>query len=714
MVIFPIFILGVGAGMGRFEFARNTFPIRNPCENVIISGSIVQPPSKRNWFLLGAKEVRMKKDVVRVNTLVRVYFKGLNADIGYDDWLVIKGNLVLPSVPSNPFQKDYRMFLKKQNVAAVIYLKEVLQIKRPSFSLRRNIYSLRTSLRKIFYRYLPQRCAGFYSAILLGFKEDLEEEFYLSLKRVGVAHIVVISGFHFFIFYFLISTLLCAIKIRGTRQLIIIIVILSLYVVLSGMQPPVVRAYIITILLLLAPILWRKPDFLCSISFAAFLITLFNPYSVFNTGFQLTFCAVLGIKYISPIFLRFFGINKQEFLSGCSASEHIKMYVLSGLGISISVWLAISPILLCNFNLLTPVLLIANLFVVPYMVLSIVLAPVMIISGLIFGPFAWVVSFGCRWLFINVEYISSLFASLPFSYVYTPSMSTVFIVIYYLMLLVWRQITANKSNFTPLVIIPIVLLCAGGPKIKSKKDDVFIHVFDLGRGACTYVELKNGFNFIYNAGSKDFKNPVQSVIGPFLINRGVSKIDVLFLTSSESDNTNGVGLLLEMFKIDKIVVSRNFRDKKILKMAKQRGAKVIFLDRLVDCTKLNSYCKVIIPPVFFKPDDEGFFVKLEYDGRSFLLCQKVSKFLLEQIVTSGYDGPGCDVLILSQDRFLYTKWALDFLSMAGAWDIVVSGGCSAIFFKHATVLDCDIYTTQRCGAITIRLKNSRVTIEPFF
>src|SRR5205823_10274349 len=101
---------------------------------------------------------------------------------------------------------------------------------------------------------------------------------------------------------------------------------------------------------------WRKRDSLSALSVAALLICAIDPSQILDVGFQLSFVAVLGLAFLSPIFHAFSG-----------AGGPVWNWLRMGMGVSLGAWLATAPIILTDFNLLTPGIILNNLVIVPVM-----------------------------------------------------------------------------------------------------------------------------------------------------------------------------------------------------------------------------------------------------------------------------------------------------------------------------------------------------------
>ena len=134
-------------------------------------------------------------------------------------------------------------------------------------------------------------------ALLLGDTTGIAKDPMLSssLQTTGTSHIVAVSGMNI---AFLMGFLSLFIKKKRMLTAVGIPVIL-LFMAVVGFMPPVVRAGIMQIFLLIAPVFKRENDPVTSLSASLMLILLFNPYAAVSAGLQLSFAATLGILLFS-------------------------------------------------------------------------------------------------------------------------------------------------------------------------------------------------------------------------------------------------------------------------------------------------------------------------------------------------------------------------------------------------------------------------------
>ena len=160
------------------------------------------------------------------------------------------------------------------------------------FPLRYAPVLLAEKLRAVIDRLYPEGQAGFLHALLTGDKTGLDNVARTQFNRVGVAHVVVISGLHV---SFLAGFLTLFLKPQRRGSLIALLVLLVLFSMMTGNAPGTVRAAILSGMGLLAAHLRRETHSLTALCTGLLVLLLANPFSIAAAGLQFSFLATLGI-----------------------------------------------------------------------------------------------------------------------------------------------------------------------------------------------------------------------------------------------------------------------------------------------------------------------------------------------------------------------------------------------------------------------------------
>ena len=160
------------------------------------------------------------------------------------------------------------------------------------FSLRTSLTLLAGTIMDQIDRLYPQQEAGFLRALLMGDKSGLEDIDQNHFNRVGLGHVVVISGFHVSV---LMGFLALFLNPKKKRNVAVILLLLVAFCCMTGSDPGTVRATVLCALAMLAPLVGRSYDSITGLCAALLLLLAWNPWAVANAGPQFSFLSTLGI-----------------------------------------------------------------------------------------------------------------------------------------------------------------------------------------------------------------------------------------------------------------------------------------------------------------------------------------------------------------------------------------------------------------------------------
>ena len=222
-----------------------------------------------------------------------------------------QASLYHPRGAENPDGYNFRESLLQRGILIGLYGKDEFTVQDPEkFSLPGFFASLRHRLSDAMIRSLGNETGSYASALLLGMRSLIPSEDRQAFSRLGIAHILSVSGFHVGVLIGILNLLFHLLKLRQGVRLAFYGILLFFYASLCGMSQPVIRASLLMVLGLEGRILNRPRSGLHLLSAALFIMVLLSPVQVTSASFQLTFCAVLGLVWFTP-FLR-----RQQFVRG--------------------------------------------------------------------------------------------------------------------------------------------------------------------------------------------------------------------------------------------------------------------------------------------------------------------------------------------------------------------------------------------------------------
>lgn len=146
---------------------------------------------------------------------------------------------------------------------------------------------------------LPAQYSGLVCAVILGNRSYLPQEQYRLFERLGVGHLLAVSGMHLTLICGMFSLVAGRFVKRKSRRLLLSMGFVLFYMLLTGLGPSVSRAGIMLLLSYLAQLISRRADPPTSLGAAVFLMLFHNPFLAMNTGFQFSVCATVGVRILA-------------------------------------------------------------------------------------------------------------------------------------------------------------------------------------------------------------------------------------------------------------------------------------------------------------------------------------------------------------------------------------------------------------------------------
>ncbi|MFD2247133.1 ComEC/Rec2 family competence protein [Pontibacter ruber] len=229
-------------------------------------------------------------------------------EVGYGDRLLIKG-APQPVTPAlNPNQFDYRAYLANKQVYHRHYLQSHQYLKVGSAPPNPILYfsiHLRRKLDSLLKEHIAERREyGISSALILGVKDELDNEILKVYNNTGTTHVLAVSGLHVALIYGVLMLALVHVNRTRKQRIAVAVALISflwLYAFVTGLSPSVLRAVVMFSLVTVARAISRQSNIYNTLAVAAFFLLLYNPYYLLDVGFQLSFLAVLGIVYLQPL-----------------------------------------------------------------------------------------------------------------------------------------------------------------------------------------------------------------------------------------------------------------------------------------------------------------------------------------------------------------------------------------------------------------------------
>lgn len=214
------------------------------------------------------------------------------------DIILVQGKIKEPRKAGNPGEFDYRDYLKKQGVLYSITC-ESFEVVGSGYSsdfygyLQDFFFRLRKESLDAVSSSFDKASRALTAAVCTGDKSLISDDVRREFKMSCCSHLLAVSGTHFSGFLVCLPMVLNALKLKRKGAFIVHSLFCILIGFLTGWSDSVTRAAIMSICL------FAERDWLSSLSLASIVMTMSDPFCPLSSGFQMSFCAVLGIKVYS-------------------------------------------------------------------------------------------------------------------------------------------------------------------------------------------------------------------------------------------------------------------------------------------------------------------------------------------------------------------------------------------------------------------------------
>lgn len=270
-----------------------------------------EPAEKRNSYVVSAKIISNSDstslDHSSLGLMLYVEKSRASTELQYGDQLLIATEIKTVDAPKNPYQFDYRRYLKISGIHFQAYADssswQLYSTNQGWFIVSWAVAFRKTMLNHIESWSLGEKEAAVAKALLLGYRGDIDGDLLNAYSSAGAMHVLAVSGLHIGIVYMLAFYALFFLRRWKYGQVLttaILMILLWGFALITGLSASVVRAATMFTFVAIGTGLNRHTSIYNTILGSAFFLLLFNPSFLFNVGFQLSYTAVLGIIWIQP------------------------------------------------------------------------------------------------------------------------------------------------------------------------------------------------------------------------------------------------------------------------------------------------------------------------------------------------------------------------------------------------------------------------------
>ena len=553
-------ILTIGAG-AKFVKELRPSPIEKYGEEgdwLIVRGQVYQQEEKEKYQIIylkncsiyiqkDQKNQQSKKDhegqisFVKESKIIIYDENKINIKPGNE--VEANGKLEFFEMARNPGNFNQKDYYRRQNIHGKIW-SESCKITNYNYNkIQDMLQNIRRCWKRVLLEQLGEEKGGILTAMILGEKAQMDPNTKKLYQVNGIGHILAISGLHLSVIgigiYQLLRKATGSFSIGGVAG----IFFFALYVLMIGFTVSVIRAGIMYLFRVGADIAGRHYDGITALAAAAAVVLLWRPLSIFDGAFWLSFLAVCAVLILIPP-----GQNIKS--SQKKAIDIIKDNIKS----NIEMQLFLLPIVLYYFYEFPLYAAFLNLLVIPLMS---ILLPLGITGSFICMLFSEILSISgkwmlkiCDWILVVYEYICEWMIQFPGARVVVgrPELWQIFL-FYECILFAWYVCIYNKKlgkkTGIYLVIVGLSVLLHRFESATQMQ----VAILDVGQGDGIFVKGPGRMTCMIDGGSTDIKQVGQYRIEPYLLSKGIGKLDYVFVSHGDNDHKNGIEEMLERQKV---------------------------------------------------------------------------------------------------------------------------------------------------------------------
>jgi competence protein ComEC len=613
-------------------------------------GTLAQSPGlgpDRTTLLIKVDEVAAGADrrPIRGTLRVTVPFSAENPlpALRTGDRVMVSAQLGATTSDRNFATPPYLRILRNRKIHASAFAKSPLLVKKigagPGAFFFGPISAARQALQRKVEAYFgagpPPRLSaegGILEALLIGERGRLDESVNLVLQRSGLYHLLAISGAHIGIITALLFFALRLLRVPRRPSYLVLTALLAGYALLVEGNASVVRATVMAAAYFIGKLLWKDVHLLNTIAAAALAILLFNPFQVFDVGFQLTFLATLGILlFYRPLLKRMPPLP-------------LKLGEMTAL--TTSAQLGVLPVIAAAFHRVTFSSFLLNLPAIPLvaalMAAGYIFFLAAFVSSALAGGLAVLLRFGLK----AFVWIAGLLDPVRFLSYRIPAPHPALIAAYYLFLAACllpiktrRTRAALLAGFAAVFVLIVVY-----PFPPAYSPGLRITFIDVGQGDSILVEFPGRRKMLVDGGGVPGGgfDVGERVVSPVLWRKGIKTLDDVVLTHAHPDHFEGLKAVVRNFRVSEfheaVRAAGDPSYDELKRLLAPQTRQVVWRDGttlLVEAVRIRVlHPAAPLPESAPADNDLSIVLKLEMGGFSCLLTGDITAAAEQRIATS--------------------------------------------------------------------------------
>jgi len=736
-------LCGIGRSYAEQEFRANYESLLKDGMKMVLQGELEEKQYKNNTYLYYLKNcyLKLESSMVPTNSNVTgeliIPCNQVIAELDTDEVaigkiLVLEGSVYVFREARNEGNFDEKSFYQSQKIDFKLKKVTIKKQYGEADEFKETLYQLKQRLKYVYNACMTPETGGVITMMALGDKSLMDAEIKELYQKVGISHVLAISGLHISVIgmtlYKLLRKICGSFVVSGTLAGGFMFV----YGCMTGFRPSSTRAIVMFFMMLIAQMIGRTYDSLSALSLSAVFLLWENPFLLGYAGFLFSYMAVLGVVLVGNVVTKVFK-EKHKLRDAIYTSFSIQLMTVP---------------LTAYFYYEVPVYgMLVNFLVLPLMSMLLFFGLLGGFVGLVWLNGARRMLVPCQLILLFYQKMSAFMQGLPSATLIVGQPEVWRMIAFYCVLAVVVFTIRKREKAHGYLTLGVVLLVF---VLHVSKDGMELNILDVGQGDGIYLRTSSGQDVFIDGGSSDVSKVGTYRILPFLKYNGVREIEYWFVSHADKDHISGLQEILEEgYPVGNLVfaegVVRDEAYRELVTLAQERGAEVLHMGYL-DCLHMeDARVTSVFPYDGFVTDDKNaaslvlYYQDGEFEGiftgdigmdEEKWIAEHCEEWLREEAGTGdavvehlGKEpveaGTGIDFYKVAHHGSRYSNGMVILETLRPECAVVSAGVNNWYGHPHADTLErlkatgCEVWNTAEYGQVSVEMKEKGVWIYEF-
>ncbi len=515
--------------------------------------------------------------------IIKIY---LNEETNLDKWeeytsytngdvIKINGKIQIPEIMNNPGEFKYKYYLYSNNIYGEITVNKIIQKEEYELNSKEriinSIYRYKEYLGDKLDSNMTKENAAIAKSIIYGDTIDVDARIEENFEKAGVSHMMAISGSNIIGLITVMMITFKVVKLNKKLSKMINILVITVYIILTGASLSTLRAGIMCIICTVNIIIGEnggnKKSSFNNLLLTIVIILLYSPFCIYNTGFILSILATTGIILFNP-YITNFKVKTLSKVKNNILKNALDIF-LSNLSLTLTVQMVILPVQINSFNYISLTSILSNVFCSFLSSILTVLGSIYIFTSyipMLSNILVFFIQIFVCILCFSISVFSKLSIEIKVMDLNILSITTyyIFVFLIYLRMYLKRIYKGRrKTNFKSYTIFQVICLVICivlivFSNLHFKYIDSFVYFFNVGQGELSLIKSKENV-LIVDIGSLK-TNLAYNTIDSYCKMKNIQNVDAIVLSHMHSDHINGLERFVKEYRVGEIIYAKPFEE----------------------------------------------------------------------------------------------------------------------------------------------------------